>query len=52
MLKLLPLLLAVPEARQRQPARQQPGSVGETPIQVGVQLSHLLIQQASDLLPM
>lgn len=51
-LKLLPVLLLVPEARQRQPAWQQPGSVSETPVQVCVQLSHLLIQQASDFLPM
>lgn len=52
MLKLLPLSVLVPEAWQRQPAWQEPGSVSETPIQVGVQLSHLLVQQASDLLPM
>lgn len=42
----------LPEAGQGQPARQEPGSVGESSIQVGIQLGHSLIQHAADLLPM
>lgn len=41
-----------PEAGQGKPAGQQPGSVGEASVQVGVQLGHLLVQHATDLFPM
>lgn len=41
----------LPEAGQGQPARQQPGSVAESSVQVGVQLGHALVQHAADLLP-
>lgn len=39
-----------PEAGQWQPSGQQPGGVTEASIQVGVELSHVLIKQAADLL--
>lgn len=41
----------LPEAGQRQPAGQEPGSVAESSVQVGVELGHSLIQHAADLLP-
>lgn len=52
MLKLLRLLFLVPEAGQRKPARQEPGGVSETPIQIRVELSHLLVQQTPYFFPM
>ena len=42
----------LPEARQWKPARQQPSLVCEPSVQVPVQLCYLLVQNASDLLPM
>ncbi|TNN47412.1 hypothetical protein EYF80_042415 [Liparis tanakae] len=41
----------LPEAGQRQPAGQQPGLVAEASVQVGVELRHVLVQHAADLLP-
>lgn len=45
-------LAVPPEAGQGQPAREQPGGVAESTVQVGVQLGHALVQHAADLLAM
>lgn len=51
-MQICPHTLVLPEAGQGQPARQEPGSVSESSVQIGVQLGHLLVQHAADLLPM
>ena len=50
--RLVSLERAAPEAGDGQPAGQQPGRVAEAPIQVSVQLGHLLVHHAADLLPL